>query len=150
MEAKIEREMKLKSQSSSLADEEARKRQLREEMRLRLKGVENEARIRVEKQEKKLKSGNQKEVTTIQRNEEKIHDKAVDALKIRFADKLEFDQSRIQMESAQLIEESGDIDSQIAFLKFELDGKYKQDETAATNALKDAIEQIKQDNERRL
>jgi hypothetical protein len=39
MEAKIEREMKLKSQTSSLADEEARKRQLREEMRLRLKGI---------------------------------------------------------------------------------------------------------------
>ena len=44
------------------------------------------------------------------------------------------------MESAQLLEESGDIDSQIAFLKIDLDGKYKQDETAATNALKDAVE----------
>jgi hypothetical protein len=64
----------------------------------------------------------------------------VDAVKVRFTDKLEFDQGRIQMESAQLLEESGDIDSQIAFLKIDLDGKYKQDETAATNALKDAVE----------
>ena len=44
------------------------------------------------------------------------------------------------MESAQLLEESNDIDSQIAFLRIDLDGKYKQDEIAANNALRDAVE----------
>ena len=71
-----------------------------------------------------MKGENSKEVSKLQKNEEKIHDKAIRTVKSRFADKITFDKERVEIESAQLLEESGDIDSQVAFLKIDLDSKF--------------------------
>lgn len=54
------------------------------------------------------------------------------------------------MESAQLLEESSDIDTQIAMLKLDLQNKLKSDENAANEALAKAIESIIKENKRRL
>ena len=75
-----------------------------------------------------------------------MHDQEVGLIKQRFTEKLDQDKKYIELESAQLLEESTDIVSQVAFLRMDLENKLKQDQTAATEALNSAIKQIEKEN----
>lgn len=79
-----------------------------------------------------------------------MHDQEINLIKQRFKDKMDQDKKYIELESAQLLEESTDIDSQIAFLKIDLENKLQADQKAANDALRSATLNIEKENERRL
>ena len=79
-------------------------------MKKRLQDKEETIKMKADKKKSSMKKEFQSDVDAIQRNSS-MHDQEVGLIKQRFTEKLDQDKKYIELESAQLLEESTDIDS---------------------------------------
>lgn len=79
-------------------------------MKQRIKDAEEAEEGKVEAQKNKHRSAHNKEIEALAKNQEKIHDKAVLALKESFAEKLKKGKESYKQEVEKLAQDSGDVD----------------------------------------